>query len=75
VQRQQYDHVKLHATLLNSLFRDDGDDRRTTFDASDLLKQYGSFCFGNMLLSDIHLSQRYSTGSNGFYEASAIIKM
>jgi activating signal cointegrator complex subunit 1 len=75
--QKQYDRVKMHVTLLNSLFRDKSSDdqqKRATFDADGLLKKYGSFYFGTMALKEIHLSQRYSTGSNGFYEATAVIK-
>lgn len=89
----KYDRVKMHVTLINSLFRQDErsdggnvrgwddrenggvSDRRKTFDARDIIKKYERFYFGKFELSEIHLSQRYSTGCDGFYEATGIIKI
>ncbi|KFB36542.1 AGAP007571-PA-like protein [Anopheles sinensis] len=82
--QRKYDHVKLHATLINSLFRSSNGDnvdekeaerRRITFDASEILRLYGDFDFGQLTVNEIHLSQRYSTSCTGFYEATAIIKL
>lgn len=41
--RKQYDSVKLHVTLMNSLFRKTENLKRTTFDASDILKNYKNY--------------------------------
>lgn len=80
------DHVKLHVTLLNSLFRDNDDAieneesmgrnmKRMTFDATNILKKYKDFYFGELQVDEIHLSQRYSKSSNGYYEATGTIKL
>ncbi|KAL7048892.1 hypothetical protein ACKWTF_003518 [Chironomus riparius] len=86
------DQVKLHVTLINSLFRDNDDaivkdenqprdsrdkdqGNRIKFDASKILKKYKDFNFGEIKIKEIHLSQRYSKASNGFYEATGILKL
>lgn len=74
------DHVKLHVTLINSLFKDestqnDSKGERLKFDARKILKKYENFNFGSLVLKEIHLSQRYSTACDGFYEATGIVKI
>lgn len=70
------ENVKLHVTLINSLFRDDvnfnndNNQRRQTFDARFILEKYSNFLFGVQRFTEIHLSQRYSTACDGFYEAT-----
>ncbi|XP_058053581.1 activating signal cointegrator 1 complex subunit 1 [Anopheles bellator] len=83
--QRKYDHVKLHATLINSLFRGhntegsetrEAERRRISFDASEILRLYGDYDFGRTVVSEIHLSQRFTTSScTGFYESSAVIKL
>lgn len=91
--KREYDHVKLHATLINSTFgrhhahssgEEGGDDkkhhhhkrhRREKFDATEILREFGDFDFGVQKVSEIHLSQRFSTACNGFYEATAMVKL
>ncbi|XP_035911955.1 activating signal cointegrator 1 complex subunit 1 [Anopheles stephensi] len=82
--QKKYDHVKLHATLINSLFRvsqtepvseREAERRRITFDASEILRLYGEFDFGSLVLNEIHLSQRFSTSCTGYYEATAVMKL
>ncbi|XP_035787957.1 activating signal cointegrator 1 complex subunit 1-like [Anopheles albimanus] len=82
--QRKYDHVKLHATLINSLFRageaegielKDAERKRIAFDASEILRLYGNYDFGRTIVKEIHLSQRFSTSCTGFYEATAIIKL
>jgi activating signal cointegrator complex subunit 1 len=81
------DNVKLHVTLMNSLFRDNDDavekdlprekdrkQQRVTFDASAILNKYKDFFFGEFEISEIHLSQRFSKASNGYYESTGILK-
>ncbi|EDS29240.1 conserved hypothetical protein [Culex quinquefasciatus] len=82
--QRKYDRVKLHATLINSLFRGNGEivggdeerrGGRATFDAVTILREFGHFEFGMQRVSEIHLSQRYSTACDGFYEATGLIKL
>lgn len=82
------EQVKLHVTLMNSRFSDlddavEKDDiqdsrdisKRKHFDASKILKKYKDFYFGSFQIHEIHLSQRYSKASNGYYEATIIMKL
>lgn len=86
----QNDNVKLHVTLINSRFGDSDDavekndsqeqrdgnrNQRNTFDASKILKKYKDFHFGTLTVSEIHLSQRYSKSSNGYYESTSVLKL
>ncbi|XP_055531299.1 activating signal cointegrator 1 complex subunit 1 [Wyeomyia smithii] len=84
--QEKYDRVKLHVTLINSLFRDgiavDGSEEqqqprnsRVTFDATTILREFGHYDFGSQRVTDIHLSQRYSTACDGYYEATGFIKL
>lgn len=84
--QESHENVKLHVTLINSLFlaNDDAVEKdslpkeqrgeRVTFDASKILKDFKDFNFGSITIQEIHLSQRYSKGSNGYYEATGILK-
>uniref|UniRef100_A0A182Q7Y7 K Homology domain-containing protein n=1 Tax=Anopheles farauti TaxID=69004 RepID=A0A182Q7Y7_9DIPT len=82
--QKKYDRVKLHATLINSLFRasqtemvdaKEAERKRITFDASEILRLYGEFDFGSVTMKEIHLSQRFSTSCTGYYEATAVLKL
>ena len=77
--QKKYDHVKMHVTLINTRFRDniamEDDKTRITFDASKILENFGNFYFGTEDFKEIHLSQRYSTACDGFYEATGMIKI
>lgn len=82
--QRQYDHVKLHVTLINTHFRNntEGDagknqlpHARKTFDARDILKKYVAFEFGSQTVSEIHLSQRFSTANDKFFEATGVLKI
>ena len=80
--------VKIHATLMNSIFAQTPDDvsvssqqrrapdRRTAFNASKVLTAYGSFDFGTFDLEEIHISKRgeYSV-ENGYYKPECIISL
>lgn len=75
--QRKTEKVKLHVTLINSLFREDYDPtnpllklQRQTFDARKIFELYKDYEFGIQSLDEIHLSQRYSTSNDGFYEAT-----
>lgn len=55
--------------------RDGNRQQRKTFDASKILKKHKDFYFGSMTINEIHLSQRYSKASNGYYEATGVLKL
>lgn len=86
----RHENVKLHVTLINSRFADHDDaiekdeaqdlcdgnrNQRKTFDASKILKKYKDLHLGSLMIDEIHLSQRYSKASNGYYESTAILKI
>lgn len=80
--QRQHDQVKLHLTLINSLFRQfdtPGEDQqkrsRQSFDGRHILEKYANFEFGTQLLKEIHLSRRFTSTPEGFYAASAIAKI
>uniref|UniRef100_A0A2S2PIA6 Activating signal cointegrator 1 complex subunit 1 n=1 Tax=Schizaphis graminum TaxID=13262 RepID=A0A2S2PIA6_SCHGA len=76
-------HVKLHVTLMNSGFYDyqvsvngnSGKKTQLTFDARKIFEKFNDYTFGTVQLSDIHLSQRHTTDSNGFYKSSFVLKL
>lgn len=68
--QRQYDRVKLHVTLMNTRYNQ-GD----TFDARKILEKYSNYEFGTMQLKEIHLSQRFTRSADGFFEATAILKL
>lgn len=85
----QHENMKLHVTLMNSRFsehddaieKDEGENdrdknrqQRKTFDASRILKNFKDFHFGTFVVNELHLSQRYSKASNGYYESTGVIK-
>ncbi|KAL6094895.1 ascc1 [Pungitius sinensis] len=79
---REWDRVKLHATVMNTLFRKDstvedtdGPRRQTTsereaFDARNILKKFGAYRFGEVKLNSVLLSQRYSTDCSGYYTSA-----
>ncbi|KAM9424965.1 activating signal cointegrator 1 complex subunit 1 isoform 1-T5 [Pholidichthys leucotaenia] len=79
---REWDRVKLHGTVMNTLFRKDstGEDtggarkvalnEREAFDARNILKKFGTYCFGEFELNTVLLSQRYSTDCTGYYSSA-----
>ncbi|XP_069609419.1 activating signal cointegrator 1 complex subunit 1 isoform X1 [Ranitomeya imitator] len=86
---KDWDRVKLHATVMNTLFRRDplAEDRSTTFfgkfgqreresfDARNVLKLFDKFCFGEINLDGVHLSQRFSADSSGYYSSAGQVQI
>ncbi len=78
--KKQFERVKLHATIMNSLLSKENDlgpeqqpyDKnlkdRESFDARNILKLFGEFDFGIYKLNEIHLSVRYSSGNDSYYD-------
>ncbi|XP_061083801.1 activating signal cointegrator 1 complex subunit 1 [Conger conger] len=83
---REWDRVKLHGTVMNTLFRKDpsaeekgGSGRpnmkdREAFDARGVLKKFGSFHFGDFELTGVHISQRFSTDCSGYYTSSGLVQ-
>ncbi|KAG9345951.1 hypothetical protein JZ751_007766 [Albula glossodonta] len=82
---REWDRVKLHGTIMNTLFRKDpsaedkgGSGRlnmkdRESFDARNVLKKFGTYHFGEFELNAVHISQRFSTDCSGYYTSSGLI--
>uniref|UniRef100_R4FP12 Putative activating signal cointegrator 1 complex subunit 1 n=1 Tax=Rhodnius prolixus TaxID=13249 RepID=R4FP12_RHOPR len=75
---RQYDHVKLHVTLMNTLFRhgasyDEKEKIRETFDASNIMKNFANYHFGKAVVNQIEISLRYSSSKTGYYQATSSI--
>ena len=81
--RREYDRVKLHLTLINTLFRKEQGDlgdkdlgqARESFDCRPLLSGWGSLDLGEVEVEEIHLSQRRAgrrTGE-GYYLPSVVV--
>lgn len=76
--QRKYDNVKLHVTVINSLFRDGDEDNekpRTSFDARAIIGDFENYSFGTQMLKEIHLSQRFSSANDGYFMATADIKI
>ncbi|KAG8552031.1 hypothetical protein GDO81_004382 [Engystomops pustulosus] len=85
---KDWDRVKLHATVMNTLFRRDPlaeerstispgrpGQRRESFDARNVLKLFDKFYFGEINLETVHLSQRFSVDSSGYYTAAGQVQI
>ena len=82
--KKQFERVKLHATVMNSLCRVDANDEnenefsqqntrgnkssRESFDARNILKY-----FGRHVINQLDISIRYTADINGFYDHLAKI--
>ncbi|XP_029953477.1 activating signal cointegrator 1 complex subunit 1 [Salarias fasciatus] len=82
---REWDRVKLHATVMNTLFRKDSSaedsggtgrqnaSEREAFDARNILKEFGAYRFGAFELNAAHLSQRYSSDCSGYYTSAGSV--
>ncbi|KAM3859691.1 activating signal cointegrator 1 complex subunit 1 [Diretmus argenteus] len=82
---REWDKVKLHGTVMNTLYRKDstaedvgGPGRqamkeREAFDARNILKNFGAYHFGEFDLNAVRLSQRYSSDCTGYYTSAGNI--
>lgn len=82
--RREDESVKLHLTLLNTLFRRDQEEDlvvkavgrpRESFDCRPVLEGWGSLTLGRVEVGEIHLSQRRAgrRTAEGYYLPSAIM--
>lgn len=81
---REWDRVKLHGTVMNTLFRKDSTvedtggpgrqmNEREAFDARNILKKFSAHCFGEFELNTALLSQRYSADCTGYYTSAGSI--
>ncbi|XP_023319708.1 activating signal cointegrator 1 complex subunit 1-like [Eurytemora carolleeae] len=86
--KREYERIKFHVTLMNTLFRKDKNDvgdvnepagksARETFDSRQILELYGNTSFGSVEISEIHLSQRRAgrRTPEGYYLPTAILNI
>jgi len=73
----EHDHVKLHATLINSKKRQSsgGPGKREAFDGKLLLDKFRTFNFGSAPLKHLHLSKMARRQQGGYYEAEEIVTL
>ncbi|NWS98925.1 ASCC1 protein, partial [Mionectes macconnelli] len=80
---KEWDRVKLHATVMNTLFRKDPTEERNStmtgkssfkeresFNGRNILKLFENFYFGEVQLDSVRLSQRFSSDTSGYYATS-----
>jgi activating signal cointegrator complex subunit 1 len=72
---RQYDRVKLHITVINSLMRGTSEKQRQSFDAANIFWLYRDFEFGNFQLESLHLSQRTSSLPSAYYDCAASVQL
>ncbi|XP_069466617.1 activating signal cointegrator 1 complex subunit 1 [Ambystoma mexicanum] len=87
---REWDRVKLHATIMNTIFRRDPNAEETSntaasgrpaprmresFDARNVLELFQNFFFGALDLKAVHISQRFSTDSSGYYASSGQVSL
>ncbi|CAG0891931.1 unnamed protein product [Darwinula stevensoni] len=86
--QKQHDRVKLHMTLMNTLFRIEegaadsgvpGTGRnqrpRVSFDARPILQRFRDRELGRHMIQELHVSVRHSTTPDGYYKASAKVSL
>ena len=78
---RQFDRVKLHVTLINTIFRKGEDyeesQKRETLDSRPIFQFFDDFSFGSMNLTEVHLSQRRAgkRSKENYYFPSAIVSL
>ncbi|XP_048745005.1 activating signal cointegrator 1 complex subunit 1-like isoform X2 [Ostrea edulis] len=87
--QQEYSHVKLHITVMNTLMRRDptsipgerppegkrGPKERESFDAMNVMKKFGHHDFGDYTIDTLHLSQRHGLGKDGYYGCAGSVSL
>lgn len=87
--QQEYSRVKLHITVMNTLMRRDptsipgekppegkrGNKERESFDAMNVMKNFGLYDFGDYTVNTLHLSQRHGLGKDGYYGCAGSVPL
>lgn len=80
---REYPHVKLHATLINSIKRQDDElpevlavkkRPRVSFDAYPIMQKFKDFDFGQVDFTELHISKRHTVDTNGYYQSLSSLK-
>lgn len=77
---QKYDTVKLHVTLMNTKYRTRQQpniysNKRVTFNATEMLESLKDYEFGETFVYCVHLSQRHTSGLDGYFKSAAVISL
>ncbi|NXL86303.1 ASCC1 protein, partial [Alectura lathami] len=87
---REWDRVKLHATVMNTLFRKDpggaeerssavtgksSSKERESFNGRNILKLFENFSFGEAQLDAVLLSQRFSSDASGYYATAGRLSL
>ncbi|CAM8946584.1 unnamed protein product [Rhodiola kirilowii] len=77
LEKDAYQKLKLHATVMNASHRRSKTRSRKfdSFDARTIVKQYGSEVWGEYLIREVHLSQRFVFDENGYYHCCTSIPL
>ncbi|XP_014253709.1 activating signal cointegrator 1 complex subunit 1 [Cimex lectularius] len=68
--------VKIHATLMNTVYSSNNEDTKTTFDASNILKLYSDYSFGEAVVDKIDMSIIHTVcPKTGYYNATESIDL
>ncbi|XP_066153373.1 activating signal cointegrator 1 complex subunit 1-like [Euwallacea fornicatus] len=74
--KREFDKVKLHMTVMNTNFRESGEEKMS-FDARDILDKHGDFYFGDFELRQLDLCIRGTTtndkGEPKYYDTATTI--
>lgn len=75
LQRDAHQSLKLHATLMNARHRkrNKWTRRQDSFDAQGIFKRYGSEDWGEYVIPEAHLSQRFAFDPSGYYHCCGSI--
>jgi len=81
--KKQYDAVKLHATVINSLFRYDQSaqdnsgekKKRITFDGKSILEQFSNYYFGELHIKSLDICIRKTFDADGLYKVATSLPL
>jgi len=82
--KKEHERVKLHATIINSLFRDDHNEQttqkgskknRVTFNAKPILEKFSDFFFGDVVINSLDIAVRRTFDADGRYKVAASIPL
>nr|GMD35487.1 A-kinase anchor protein 7 isoform X4 [Ipomoea batatas] len=74
LEKDKEQKLKLHATVMNARHTKGKRSRKNrSFDARTIIKCYGSEEWGEYLIREAHLSQRFAYDENGYYRCCASI--
>ena len=80
--KREYEQVKLHCTLLNTLFRREAEggapvQGRETLDARPLLQAWPDLALGQVVVAEVHLSLRRAGKRTvkGYYLPSHVMRL